>query len=90
MARTGAAPGARVGLAIRCENLRLGAAAAACRARLPARLEEIVYRGTTIDHRLRLADGQLLQATSTRRELAGDEGEVTVGCDPADLILLED
>jgi ABC-type Fe3+/spermidine/putrescine transport system ATPase subunit len=83
-------PGARIGLAIRCENLRLGAAAASCRAQFPARLEEMIYRGTTIDHRLRLADGQLLQATSTRRELAGDETEVTIGCDPTDLILLED
>jgi len=87
---SGAVPGARIGLAIRCENLRLGAAAAACQARLPARLEEIIYRGTTIDHRLRLADGQLVQATSTRRELAGDEAEVTLGCEPADLIVLED
>ncbi len=86
----GSPPGARIGLAIRCENLRLGAAASSSRARFPARLEEIIYRGMTIDHRLRLADGQLLQATSTRRELSGDELEVTVGCDPADLILLED
>jgi ABC-type Fe3+/spermidine/putrescine transport system ATPase subunit len=89
-APAGRPPGARLSLAIRCENLRLGAAAASCRARFPARLEEIIYRGTTIDHRLRLADGQTLQATSTRRELADDAGEVTVGCDPADLILLED
>ncbi|HUH85862.1 MAG TPA: ABC transporter ATP-binding protein [Stellaceae bacterium] len=89
-APAGKPPGARIGLAIRCERLRLGAAAAACGTRLPARLEEIIYRGTTIDHRLRLSDGQLLQATSTRRELAGDESEVTVGCDPADLVLLED
>jgi ABC-type Fe3+/spermidine/putrescine transport system ATPase subunit len=86
----GLPPGARIGLAIRSENLRLGAAASACRAQFPARLEEIIYRGTTIDHRLRLPDGQLLQATSTRREVAGDETEVTVGCDPPDLILLED
>jgi ABC-type Fe3+/spermidine/putrescine transport system ATPase subunit len=81
---------ARIGLAIRCENLVLGARAAHCAARFPARLEEIVYRGTNVDHVLRLADGQRLQATSTRRELAGDAGEVAVGCDPADLILLDD
>jgi ABC-type Fe3+/spermidine/putrescine transport system ATPase subunit len=78
-------------LAIRCENLHLGARASSCAIALPARLEEMIYRGTNVDHVLRLADGQRLQATSTRRELSGAAGEeVLVGCDPGDLILLED
>ncbi|MBV9522874.1 MAG: ABC transporter ATP-binding protein [Alphaproteobacteria bacterium] len=83
-------PKAPVGLAIRSENLRLGAGAAGQRVIFRARPEEIVYRGTHVDHALRLADGQVLRATSTRRELEGGESEVTVGCDPADLVLLED
>jgi ABC-type Fe3+/spermidine/putrescine transport system ATPase subunit len=83
-------PQARIGLAIRCEHLRLGSAAESCAVRLPARLQEIVYRGTNIDHVLRLSDGQAVQATSTRRELADNDGDVVVGCDPGDLIVLED
>lgn len=85
-----ARPQSQAGLAIRCEHLHLGARAETCGVRLPAQLLEIIYRGTNIDHVLRLADGQTVQATSTRRELTGGEGEVTVGCDAADLILLED
>ncbi|HZS85081.1 MAG TPA: ABC transporter ATP-binding protein [Stellaceae bacterium] len=80
-------PGARAGLAIRCENLRLGAAAPL---EFSGRLEEIVYRGSNVDHLLRLADGQRVQATSTRRELDGAASAVTLGCAPADVILLED
>jgi ABC-type Fe3+/spermidine/putrescine transport system ATPase subunit len=82
--------GSRVGLAIRCENLQLGERALGCAVQFEARLDEIIYRGTNIDHRLLLADGQSMQATSTRRELDGGASEVRVGFDPADIVVLED
>jgi ABC-type Fe3+/spermidine/putrescine transport system ATPase subunit len=86
----GATPPSRLGLAIRCENLRLGRTADASPLRLEARLEEIIYRGTNVDHVLRLADGQKLTATSTRYELGEDATDVAVGCDPGDLVPLDD
>ncbi len=79
-----------LGLAIRCEKLRLGAGAETAPRRLKARLEEIIYRGTNVDHVLRLADGQKLTATSTRYELGEGVTDVVVGCDPADLVPLDD
>jgi len=79
-----------VTLAIRAEHIRLGAGAASCAARLDATLEEIVYRGTNVDHRLRLADGQPLVATSTRREVDGPPQPVQIGIDADDVVLLED
>ena len=86
---TQAASGAEVAIAVRCENLHLGARAQSCAARFAARLEEVIYRGTNVDHMLRLADGQLVQATATRRELSDGETSVIVGCDPTDIVVLE-
>jgi ABC-type Fe3+/spermidine/putrescine transport system ATPase subunit len=83
-------PKACAGLAIRCENFHLGARSEASAVRLRARLVEIIYRGTNVDHVLRLADGQTVNATATSRMLAADAGEVWVGCDPADIVLLDD
>ncbi|MBI3707137.1 MAG: ABC transporter ATP-binding protein [Proteobacteria bacterium] len=85
-----AAPGAKIGLAIRGENLHLGMAAASCPIRLAARLDEVVYRGTNIDYRLGLADGQSVVATSTRREPGENGGAVTVGFADAAVVLLDD
>jgi ABC-type Fe3+/spermidine/putrescine transport system ATPase subunit len=89
-----AADGARaagpVAVAIRAENIHLGARAAACPTRLDATLEEIVYRGTNVDHLLRLADGQRLVATSTRRDVDGAPQDITIGVDAEDIVLLED
>jgi ABC-type Fe3+/spermidine/putrescine transport system ATPase subunit len=76
-------------LAIRAENIHLGARAASCAIRLKATLEEIVYRGTNVDHLLRLTDGQRLVATSTRREVDGAPQAVTIGIDAEDVVLLE-
>jgi ABC-type Fe3+/spermidine/putrescine transport system ATPase subunit len=89
-ATNGSAAAGAVALAIRAENIRLGAGAATCATRLTAMLEEVVYRGTNVDHVLRLADGQRLVATSTRREIEGGPREVAIGCDADDVILLED
>jgi ABC-type Fe3+/spermidine/putrescine transport system ATPase subunit len=79
-----------VALAVRAENVHLGARAAACPIRLAATLEEIIYRGTNVDHVLRLADGQRLVATSTRREVDGVPRDVAIGVDAEDIVLLED
>ncbi|HEV2549474.1 MAG TPA: ABC transporter ATP-binding protein [Stellaceae bacterium] len=90
LATEGTTAPSQLGLAIRCENLRLGRSAEASPLRLAARLEEIIYRGTNVDHVLRLADGQKLTATSTRYELGEGAMDVVVGCDPADLVPLDD
>jgi ABC-type Fe3+/spermidine/putrescine transport system ATPase subunit len=83
------ASGAPVAIAVRCENLHLGARAETCAMRLAARVEDIIYRGTNVDHVLRLSDGQVVLATSTRRELDDGAADVIVGCDPADIVVLE-
>jgi hypothetical protein len=38
---------------------------------------------------LRFADGQVVLATSTRRELNDGDTSVIVGCDPANIVVLE-
>jgi len=83
------AAGAPVAIAVRCENLHLGARAEMCAIRFAARVEDIIYRGTNVDHVLRLSDGQVVLATSTRRELDDGTADVIVGCDPADIVVLE-
>jgi ABC-type Fe3+/spermidine/putrescine transport system ATPase subunit len=82
--------GARVEIAIRAEDLHLATNGAEDRAALRARLEEVIYRGTNVDHRLRLEDGQRVVATSTRRECSGPGTDVVVRFDPANLIPLEE
>jgi ABC-type Fe3+/spermidine/putrescine transport system ATPase subunit len=83
-------PGGLIGIAIRSEDLHLGAGASRFACTLTARLEEIIYRGANVDHRLRLADGQLVVATSTRREFDSADAEVRIGFDPKSLFMLED
>lgn len=83
-------PGSRIGLAIRSEDLHLGASAGRFPCTLTARLEEIIYRGTNVDHCLRLADGQPVVATSTRREFDAADAEVTIGFDPKAIVILDD
>jgi ABC-type Fe3+/spermidine/putrescine transport system ATPase subunit len=82
--------GTRLGVAIRSEDLRLVADSREAGATLRARLEEVIYRGTSIDHCLRLVDGQRIVATSTRRESFNPGAEVIVRFDQANLIPLED
>jgi ABC-type Fe3+/spermidine/putrescine transport system ATPase subunit len=81
--------GSPVAIAVRCENLHLGPRAQSCTARFAARVEDVIYRGTNVDHVLRLADGQVVHATSTRRELNDGETGTIVGCDAADIVVLE-
>jgi ABC-type Fe3+/spermidine/putrescine transport system ATPase subunit len=83
-------PGSRIGLAIRSEDLHLGVSAGRFPCTLTARLEEIIYRGTNVDHCLRLADGQPVVASSTRREFEAADADVTIGFDPKALVILDD
>lgn len=82
--------GPNPGLAVRCEDLRVGAQAAGLAVQLTATLEEVVYKGTTVDHCLRLADGQRIVATATTREADTPGQTVAVGLDPSRLVFLED
>lgn len=78
------------GVAIRHEDLLMGEAARLQPVRLLALLEETVYKGTTVDHNLRLPDGQRLVATDTRRQDGALGQQVCVGLDPSKVVLLED
>ena len=77
-------------IAVRAENILVGRAASNAPVRLDVTLEEMIYRGTNVDHHLTFRDGQKAIATSTRRELATAPVEVTVGFRREDVILLAD
>ncbi len=79
-----------IGLAIRCEDVHLGEQGAHLSLQFSATLEEVVYKGTTVDHRLRLADGQRIVATSTRRAANMPGEDIRVGLDPSRVVFLED
>ena len=77
-------------IAVRAENILIGAAASNAPIRFHALLREMVYRGTSVDHHLEFRDGQRAVATSTRRELSEAPSAVTVGFRREDMILLAD
>ena len=77
-------------VALRAENILVGAAASNAPVRLDATLEEMIYRGTNVDHHLAFRDGQKAIATSTRRELETAPTEITIGFRREDVILLAD
>ncbi len=79
-----------IGLAIRSEDVRVGAKASGLPLQLLATLEELIYKGTTVDHCLRLADGQRIVATSTQRESDTLGQIVPVGLNPSRVVFLED
>ncbi len=82
--------GAEVHVAVRSENVYFGSHAPESAIRLSARLVEVVYRGTVLDYRFLLPDGQPLVAMTTRHFPLSREGSVTLAIDAADLILLAD
>jgi ABC-type Fe3+/spermidine/putrescine transport system ATPase subunit len=82
--------GATAGLALRAEKIRIAEEAAACEVRLQARLEEVIYRGTSVDHLLKLTDGQALVATALRQCAPAGQGPVAVGFQREDLVPLAD
>jgi ABC-type Fe3+/spermidine/putrescine transport system ATPase subunit len=77
-----------VAVALRSEAPVLGGEAGRSAIRLDVEVTDVVYRGTNVDHLLRLPDGQRLLVTATRRQ--ADRGaRVPLGFDPADLVPLE-
>ncbi|HSU03969.1 MAG TPA: ABC transporter ATP-binding protein [Acetobacteraceae bacterium] len=84
------AHGAEIHLAIRAENVRLGASLDPRCVQLPAKLLECVFRGTAFDHTLELWDGQRLIASSTQNVPMVGGGPTVVQILPADLLLLAD
>ena len=77
-------------VALRAENIQVGALAESSRARISAALVETIYRGTVQDYLLRLDDGQQLVATTTRQVGIRPGSAVTVGFEPDAVIPLED
>jgi ABC-type Fe3+/spermidine/putrescine transport system ATPase subunit len=75
-------------VAVRAEEVHIGAGTAAVQ--LDAVLKEVTYRGTVLDYELRLADGQTLTATMTRRLGLAPSAQVTVGIAPEHFIALDD
>ena len=82
--------GKSVHLAVRGENVRLEPPSPPDAFALPARVVEITYRGTMLDYRLELPDGQTLTAMSMRHVAVPPDGAIVVTVDPADILVLED
>jgi ABC-type Fe3+/spermidine/putrescine transport system ATPase subunit len=85
-----AAPEGALAVAIRGEDVHLGADAEGRALRLEGVLEERVYRGLYTDYRLRLDDGQALSAMTSRAHLAEPGARVPVGLDREAVVLLEE
>ena len=75
-------------VAVRAEEVHIGPQAGGVR--LDAVLETVTYRGTVLDYELRLADGQTLTATTTRRIDVQPGTQVIVGIAPEHFVPLDD
>jgi ABC-type Fe3+/spermidine/putrescine transport system ATPase subunit len=84
----GAGTGTHV--ALRAEEVAIGAAAAGAACQLSGTLDAVTYRGTVLDYELRLDDGQRLTATMTRRVDLAPGASVPIGIDPQHFIVLDD
>ncbi len=82
--------GTPIHLALRAENVRLDGSADPRSVHLPAQLLSWTFRGTLFDHSFRLADGQHLTASTTRRTVISEGGTMTLQIAPDDLLILED
>jgi ABC-type Fe3+/spermidine/putrescine transport system ATPase subunit len=77
-------------VAVRAEDVAIGPDAAAAASQLSGTLEEVTYRGTVLDYKLRLPDGQEIVATMTRRVEIEPGATVPIGLEPGSVIPLED
>lgn len=77
-------------IAIRSEDLHIGAPAEQRAVRLAGVLVDSMYRGTILEYLIELGDGQRLIAATTRRVPEGPGSAVTVDFDLEALIPLED
>ena len=84
--------GATVGdhIALRAENVYIGPDAASRECHLNTVLLESTYRGTVVDYRLELSDGQQLLAMTTRHVDLPSGSRVSVGFDRDAIIPLAD
>lgn len=81
--------GSSTALGIRGERMIIGPGAVNHPVVLDGALVDVVYKGTNIDHVVELRDGQTVTVTSVRREVT-ELGPTLVGCNPEDVVLLED
>src|SRR6516162_8091716 len=72
----------RTHIAVRSEDLHIGAQAEERSFRLPGHLVESVYRGTVLEYLVELGDGQRVIATTTRRLPEAPGSAVCVGFNP--------
>jgi ABC-type Fe3+/spermidine/putrescine transport system ATPase subunit len=80
----------RIGVAIRGEDVHLGADAEGRGLVLKARVAGRVYRGLYTDYRLVIEDGQSLSAITSRELKVAVGDEVTVGIDAAAVVPLHE
>jgi hypothetical protein len=76
-------------IAIRAEDVAIGSAAAEADFQLTGVLEDVTYRGTVLDYRLRLGDGQTLTAMMTQRMGLEPGATLPVGVSRENVIPLE-
>jgi ABC-type Fe3+/spermidine/putrescine transport system ATPase subunit len=82
-------PDRRVTIGLRAENVLFGTRSAAGRVQFEAVVKTVLYRGTTTDHILELADGEELTATATHVEEGMRPGQkVTVSAATGDFMIL--
>lgn len=77
-------------VAIRAENIHIGAGAAALRFRLAGRITDVTYRGAVLDYAIRLGDDRTITATSTHRLDVAPGATVDIGIDPDHIVPLDD
>ena len=77
-------------VAMRAEDVTIGADAATATCQLSGTLEEVTYRGTVLDYKFRLPDGQEIVATMTQRVEVEPGATVPIGLTPGNIIPLED
>jgi ABC-type Fe3+/spermidine/putrescine transport system ATPase subunit len=77
-------------VAVRAENIRIGAGAAPHGLRLQGMLKDVIYRGTVLDYVLALSGGQEIVATSTERHALSSGATVEVAIAPEDIVVLAD
>lgn len=82
--------GAKVAMAIRAENVRLGTGTQKKTNSFLSRLKEKIYLGTTVEYRLELEGGAILKS----QQIAGSQndvapsGQIPLWVDPRDVIVL--
>lgn len=75
---------------LRAEHVRVGPTARNHDVRLRAHVVDVQYRGSLVDHLVRLTDGQDLTATSTVRHMVEADDEIDIGFDLKHVVVLPD